>query len=260
MLTIRVSHLILLLSSQIARERELTPGEAYEALMDLPPSVIQQRLETVLVQYHAIEGLPQQLEQLHAQATPAELDWKQDLGFEALRVPREGWLPWRQHGGIIDRRPHHFYADVWNIFRHAPSLIIGEKLERRNRMDSKVVLSDTTPGEKSFALWLEHLLNKIPAAEYRQLNIESLSALASFFRQNPMLMIEDSCALDALIGHAVRLAYLEQHREREAVYAEFKADAWATFYASSPLRTSAFLVAALRSLLTLHRPLASGVA
>ncbi len=250
LLTIRVSHLILLLSSQLAREEELTPGEGYEALMALPPSVIQQRLELVLAEYHAIEALPQQLEQLHAEATLGALDWKQDLGLEKLRVSGDGWLAWRQHGGIIDRRPQKFYGEVWNIFRHTPSLIIGEKLERRNRMDSSVVLSDTTPGEKSFALWLEHLLNKIPAAEYRQLNIESLRVLASFFRQNPTLKIQDACALDAMIGHAVRLAYLEQRADREAQYSEHKADAWATFYASPPVRTSAFLVAALRSLLT----------
>jgi phosphorylase kinase alpha/beta subunit len=252
LLTIRVSHLILLLSSQLAHERGLTAGEAYEALMNLPPSAIQQRLESVLVQYHAIETLPQQLEQLHAHATVSALDWKPDLGLEQLRVAGDGWLAWRQHGGIIDRRPSDFYGDVWNIFRHTPSLVIGEKLERRNRMDSSVVLSDTTPGEKSFALWLEHLLNKIPAAEYRQLNIESLRVLASFFRQNPTLKIDDACALDAMIGHAVRLAYLDQRADREASYSEFKAEAWTAFYASSPARTSAFLVAALRSLLTLH--------
>lgn len=252
MLTIRVSHLILLLSSQLARERGLTPGEGYEELMALPPSMIQQRLEMVLARYHAIEALPQELEQLHAQATPAALDWKQDLGLEKVRLPPEGWLAWRQHGGIIDHRPVSFYMDVWNIFRHAPSLIIGEKLERRNRMDSSIVLSDMTPGEKSFALWLEHLLNRIPAAEYRQLNIECLRVLASFFRQNPTLEIEDACALDALIGHAVRLAYLEHHTDREVAYNEYKADAWAAFYASSPVRTSGFIVAALRSLLMLH--------
>jgi phosphorylase kinase alpha/beta subunit len=250
--TIRVSHLILLLSSQLAREGELAPGEAYEALMALPPSVIQARLETVLVQYHAIEALPQQLEQLHAQASPGSLDWKQDLGLEKLRPPQAGWLAWRQHSGIIDRRPKNFYADVWNIFRHTPSLIIGEKVERRNRMDSSVVLSDTTPREKSFALWLDHLLNRIPAAEYRQLNIESLSVLASFFRQNPTLEIQDACALDALIGHAVRLAYLEQRPDRETTYTEHKAEAWTAFYAGPPQRTSGFLVAALRSLLTLE--------
>ncbi len=254
MLTIRVSHLILLLSSQIARERGLSSGEGYEALLALPPSEIQRRLEGALAEYHAIEALPQQLEQLHAQATPSALDWKQDLGFEKLRVPRDGWLAWRQHGGIVDRRPKNFYTDVWHIFKHAPSLIIGDKLERRNRMDSSVVLSDKTPREKSFALWLEHLLNRIPAAEYRQLNIELLNVLASFFRQNPALQIEDACALDALIGHAVRLAYLEQRPDHEVVYSEHKAEGWTTFYASSPVRTSAFLVAALRSLLTLRRP------
>ena len=193
LLTFRVSHFILLLTSQLAREQNISTGEAYDALMALAPSMVQQRLESVLEQYHAIEDLPQQLEQLQAQAARGALDWKPDLGLEKLRIPREGWLAWRQLRGIIDRRPAHFYADVWNIFRHAPALIIGEKLERRNRMNSSVVLSDMTPGEKAFALLLEHLLNKIGAAEYRQLNIESLSVLASFFRQNPSLQIADDC-------------------------------------------------------------------
>jgi len=249
LLTLRVSHFILLLSSQIAREQHVSPGEGYDALMAMAPSVVQQRLERMLEQYHAIEDLPQELEQLHAQVARDDLDWTQDLGLETLRTPPEGWLAWRQHRGIIDRRPAHFYADVWNIFRHAPALIIGDKLERRNRIDSSVVLSDTTPGETSFALWLERLLNKIAAAEYRQLNIESLRVLASFFRQNPTLRIDDACVLDALIGHAVRLAYLEQHRERDASYNDHKAEAWAAFYASAPERTSLFLVTALRSLL-----------
>jgi phosphorylase kinase alpha/beta subunit len=252
LLTLRVSHFILLLSSQLAREREISPGEGYEALMGLPPSLIQKRLHGVLVEYHAIEALPQQLEQLHGHATPGSLDWKQDLGLEKLRTPREGWLAWRQHRGIIDRRPARFYSEVWNIFRHMHALIIGEKLERRNRMEASTVLSDTTPGEKSFALWLEHLLNKISAPEYRQLNIEALCVLASFFRQNPSLEIADACALDALIGHAVRLAYLDQRPERELSYSDHKADAWNAFYASSPARTSVFIVAALRSLLTLE--------
>jgi phosphorylase kinase alpha/beta subunit len=250
LLTLRVSHFILLLTSQLARERETSAGEAYDALMGLAPSTVQQRLQGVLEEYHAIEDLPMQLEQMNAQATRGDLDWKQDLGLEQLRTPREGWLAWRQHRGIIDRRPPHFYADVWNIFRHMPALVIGDKLERRNRMDSSVVLSDTTPGETSFALWLEHLLNKIVAAEYRQLNIESLTVLASFFRQNPGLQIEDACALDVMIGHAVRLAYLGQYADREAAYSDHKADAWTAFYASAPERTSVFLAGALRSLLT----------
>ena len=105
LLTLRVSHFILLLTSQLAREQDISTGEAYDALMALAPSVVQQRLEGVLEQYHAIEDLPQQLEQLQAQAARGALDWKQDLGLEKLRTPREGWLAWRQLRGIIDRRP-----------------------------------------------------------------------------------------------------------------------------------------------------------
>ena len=92
LLTLRVSHLILLLSSQLAREQGISPGEAYDALMALAPSVVEHRLQRVLEQYHAIEDLPQQLEQLHAQVARGDLDWTQDLGLEKLRVPSEGWL------------------------------------------------------------------------------------------------------------------------------------------------------------------------
>ncbi|MEN9580958.1 MAG: hypothetical protein RJA70_3967, partial [Pseudomonadota bacterium] len=137
--------------------------------------------------------------------------------------------------------------------RHAPGLVIGDKLERRNRMESSIVLSDMTPGEKAFALWLEHLLNKIQAAEYRQLNLESLSVLSSFLRQNPTVRIHEVFALDAIIGHAVRFAYVERHPEREAEYNQHKSDAWSFFYAASPADTSSWLVAALRNLL-LPRP------
>lgn len=248
-LTIRLGHLTLLLSSQLARQRALTADEAYEALMHLPPSVVQSRLETVLERYHAIEGLPQELEQLSAEAAGGTLAWQQDLGLELLAPPDEGWLAWRQHRGIVDRRRKDFYSDVFEIFRHTQGLVIGDKLERKNRMESSSVLSDMTPGEQAFALWLEHLLNKIQTAEYRQLNLEALSVLSSFLRQNPTVKIHDVFPLDAMIGHAVRFAFVEKHPEHEGEYNQRKAEAWNSFYAASPAETSAWLVAALRSLL-----------
>jgi phosphorylase kinase alpha/beta subunit len=36
--------------------------------------------------------------------------------------------------------------------KHCKGLIIGDKLERRNRLDSQLILSEMTPGEKNFAL------------------------------------------------------------------------------------------------------------
>jgi len=250
LITIRIGQLIMLLTSDIMRREKLTTGEAYEALMRLGPSQIQAALEAALVQYHSLEALPQELEHLSADGPAETLHWRQDLGgLEQLETPREGWLAWRQHRGVIDRRSPAFYGAVWNLFRHVPGLIVGDKVDRRNLMDSQVVLSDMTPNEPAFALWLEHLLNKIHAAEYRQVSIEALEVLVAFFRANPAVHIHEPISLDVLIGHAVRLAYLERHPEHDPNYNEHKPEAWESFYASPPAETSVHLSAALRHLL-----------
>jgi phosphorylase kinase alpha/beta subunit len=106
-----------------------------------------------------------------------------------------------------------------------------------------------TPGETAFALWIEHLLNKIPAPEYRQVNLEALTVLADLAMQNPTLHVDDTIVLDVLIGHAVRLAYLHRHPDHEAIYSEHKADAWNAFYALPPLSTTDYLAQAFRYLL-----------
>lgn len=249
LLTIRVSHLILLLASEMAQKNSLAPDEGYEMLMHLAPSQIQRLLETVLTRYHEIQSLPQEQEQLHAPATSSPLGWTPDLGLEKLKPPEGGWLAWRQHHGVIDRRPADFYANTYRLFKHAQGLIIGDRLERRNRMDSQVVLSDMTAGETAFALWVEHLLNRVHSPEYRQLNIEALNVLSSFFAQNPSLRLEDTLSLEAVLGHAVRLAYITAHPEREATYNDNKAGAWDEYYAMSPAETSRTLVAALQQLM-----------
>jgi phosphorylase kinase alpha/beta subunit len=252
LLTIRVGQLINLLTGQLAQERAQSMDEAYEQLMHLAPSQVQSRLEAVLARRRAIERLPQQLEQLDAHSAAGKLAWKPDTSLERLEVPEDGWFAWRQHRGIIDRRPTRFYADVWNIFKHTPALTIGDHMERRNRMDSAVVLSDMTPGERAFALRIEHLLNKVQAPEYRQLNVEALEVLANFFKQNPSLVLDDALSLDALIGHAVMLSYLSEHPEHDTDYNEHKAQAWDSFYASTPAQVSGAIAAALRHLLTVR--------
>jgi len=251
-LTLRIGHFITLLTSQLMRQHQLSANEAYERLVSQPPSQIQQQLEGILAQYRTIEALPQELEHLSAEAASNVVDWEQDSALDRLEMPSEGWMAWRQHRGVIDRRSSDFYDEVWNIFHHVRSLVIGDRLERRNRMDSHIVVSDMTAGETAFALWLEHLLNKVSASEYRQLNIEALHVLARFFRNNPSLRINDDLALDVMIGHAVRLAYLSRHADRESIYHERKSEAWELFYAISPAETSAHLTSALRHLLMLR--------
>jgi phosphorylase kinase alpha/beta subunit len=105
-----------------------------------------------------------------------------------------------------------------------------------------------TPGEKNFALRVEHLLNKIEAPQYRQVNIEALMELAAIAERNPNLQIEDYIVLDVLIGHAVRLAWLERFPEKADLYDEYKAAAWRDFYDTSPTECATYIVKAFRFL------------
>jgi phosphorylase kinase alpha/beta subunit len=250
LLTLRASLLIILLTSQIARAQHATTDEAYEILMDMPPSEIQSRLEAVLENYQTLADLPQKLETLHAHGNTEQLNWQQNLGLEQLEIPLDGWLAWRQHQGILDRRSAEFLAQIWGVLKHTSGLVIGNKMDKRNRISSDLVLSDMTEGEKAFALLIEHMFNNIHAAEYRQLTIETLTALASFFEQNPSLIIEEAIVIDVTIGHAVNLAYVKDFPERQQHYDEHKSHAWERFYQQSPAHSTAFINSALDHLLT----------
>lgn len=244
-LSIRLGYLIMLLVSDLAQRRTLTQDEAYEALMHQPPSRIEAQLRRVLRSYHAREQVLKDQEAIQGKQ-PRKLRYT--VAPSPTPEIESNWWTWRQQAGALNLVPEDFYTSVWHLMMHCQGLVIGEKLERRNRLESRIVLSEMTPGETKFALLIEHLLNKIPAPEYRQLSTEALVALADLFVQNKSLIIDDYLVLDVIIGHAVRLAYLG-HGAESSDYEKSKSAAWATFYERSPTETRAGLVASFRFLL-----------
>lgn len=249
LLMVRVSYLIVLLTSALAHEQQCTQDEAYDQLMHLTPSAIQQHLAAVLAQYQTMQSLLKQMESLHSPQGSETLIWSPNQALEALPTPPQGWREWRRYHGIISRTSDQFYINTWQLFHHTHGLIIGDKFERRNRLESRTILSDMTPGEAAFALRIEHLLNKISVPEYRQVNLEALTVLSDLTKQNPTLYVEDYIVLDVLISHAVRLAYLYRRSERETSYSDHKGETWNSFYALPPISTTDYLARSFRYLL-----------
>lgn len=243
-LTFRVGYLILLITSELAADLQVTQDEAYERLMQLSPHEIQTRLHRTLVGYEGLDKALFKQESLHIRQEE-KIDWVVLLEEEPVV---EDWRRKRQLDGSLNRVPKNFYPRVWKVLQHCRGLVIGDKLERRNRLDSEPLLAEMTPGEKNFALQVEHLLNKIQAPEYRQVNVEALMELAAIAERNPSLQIEDYIVLDVLIGHAVRLAWLEQHPEHAHAYEGYKAAAWRSFYESSPYDCAKYVAQALKFL------------
>ncbi len=251
LLTLRVGYLILLLTSELAAEGGVTQDEAYEQLMHLSPFEIKMRLRICLAGYEGRNQMLRQQESLHVTQPEQDIDWVvlPENQEEVEDVARAGsWVRKRQLDGSAGRVPNHFYPSVWQVLKHCKGVVIGDKLERRNRLDSQPILAEMTPGEKNFALRVEHLLNKIEAPEYRQVNIEALMELAAIAQRNPELQIEDYIVLDVLIGHAVRLAWLERFPDKADRYDEYKAGAWRAFYNTSPTECASYIVKAFRFL------------
>lgn len=248
LLTLRVSYFILLLTSELARELRVTQNEAYEYLMQLSPFEIKNRLRQVLAEYEEMNQILKQQESLRVKQPEKDIEWVVAPVFEEPKMPAGGWRRKRQMEGAVNRVPKDFYPSVWGLLRHCKGLIIGDKLERRNRLDSDIILAEMTPGEKNFALQIEHLLNKIVAPEYRQVNIEALMELAAIAQRNPELKVEEYIVLDVLVGHAVRLNWLGRHSERADRYDEDKAAAWQGFYNTSPYVCASHVLDAFRFL------------
>lgn len=255
LLTLRVGYLILLVTIELAQENSLTQDEAYEQLMQLSPCAVKSRLRQVLAEYAGLNQTLLQQESLHIRQRQA-IQWVVSAEPSEAEVAPSSWRQKRQREGATNRVPKDFYPKVWQVMQHCKGVVIGDKLERRNRLDSDLILAEMTPGEKNFALRIEHLLNKIEAPEYRQVNIETLMELAAIAQRNPNLQIDDSIVLDVLIGHAVRLCWLDRHPEHEHAYDEHKAEAWRNFYETSPRLCASFIAQALRYLTEINRAIA----
>jgi phosphorylase kinase alpha/beta subunit len=251
LLTLRVGYLILLLTTELTQERHLTQDEGYEQLMQLSPHEIQTRLSNVLKGYAEGNQTLFRQESLKVSQPETAIDWAVRSAPLEAKPETEDWLHKRRLDGSVNRVPQDFYPSVWNLLKHCKGLVIGDKLERRNRLESESLLAEMTPGEKNFALQVEHLLNKIQAPEYRQVNIEALMELSAFMEHNPQLYIQESIVLDVLIGHAVRLGWLSKNPQLGDRYDEYKATAWRNFYTSSPYDCARHIVSALRFLIHL---------
>ena len=159
------------------------------------------------------------------------------------------WLQHRQRLGALQRVPRDFYAGIWDLLHHCRGLVIGDKLERRNRLESEPLLSEKTRGERNFASLVEHLLIKIEAPEYRQLCTETLLSLVAFVGANPQVRFDDYLALDVVIGYAVRAGWAQTHPHQPIeAYAQHKASALDLFYRSSPATCRRWQMLALRDL------------
>ncbi len=251
MLTLRVGYFILLITNHLSNEQSVSQDEAYEQLMALAPSKVQSCLRDVIAGFEEMSSLAKTSEYISSEKGAKTIDFSKTVkpSTTAAQEPEDGWRQWRRHIGALSKLDKEFHPKLWQLMHHFKGLIIGDKLKRSNRIDSSSTLSEMTAGEANFALLIEHLFNRIQAPEYRQLNIEALESLASFLATEELL-VNDYLVLDVLIGHAVRLAFVDEHPELEGHYEDHKSEAWEQFYSLKPQDSSSYFIKSFDFLLS----------
>lgn len=248
--TVRVGHILQLILVRQKRETSGTLDQAFNDILFLSPYQLLQKVQETLADYSNTESQLGQVEALKHDG-----DCK-DLGqarFSAAMDTNDhtgaaDWYDWRERQGSVGRENDAFFANVWDILNHCKGLMIGEKLNSKRRLDSEIILSQMTSGEQSFKIHVSHLLNKIQAPVYRQLTVEAIKAIAAIFHSNTV-HIDDTLVTDVIIGHAVRICWLQAHPQHRDRYEEEVSFAWQAFYQLPPHRVANGILDALVHLL-----------
>ncbi|MGR9114592.1 MAG: glycoside hydrolase family 15 protein [Gammaproteobacteria bacterium] len=250
--TLRVGHILQLIIARQQRESGCcTLGQAFNVILSLPPYQLSLKVKETLEDYSNTKVQLNLAEALHYEGECRELG---EARFTTSMDPNDreeihDWYEWREQQGSVGRENDAFFASVWEILHHCKGLTIGDKLNSKNRLVSENILSQMTAGEQSFRLYVSHLLNKIQAPVYRQLTVEALKAVASIFRENSSLQIDDTILTDIIIGHAVRISWLQSHPESKENYEKSVSLAWQHFYQLPPHQVANAILDALIHLL-----------
>ncbi|WP_320035905.1 glycoside hydrolase family 15 protein [Halarcobacter sp.] len=243
-LTMRSWYFVQLLVSNICKEKNIPIADGYEYLISIPPSQIYNSLIEVLSSLSFNIGQMKNQESLFVTSN-SSFNFKFEKN-DKIKENRD-WAEYRKEAGMLSRLSKNFYKGIWYLLQQCRGLVIGDKYNLNNRIDSEITY-DTTAGERSFELRLEGLLQGIEAADYRQLNLEALESLSKIFKENPDIKLEADVMLDVIIGHAVRLAWIKDNSQDN--YDEHRAQAWNSFYKLSPNETDEYFIEAFMYLLT----------
>lgn len=220
-LTLRTWYFVQLLVGQISRQTGMSVDDSYEFLLGLAPHEIYNRLHTVL---------------------KSLTDTVTDKKIDTIQI--DDWAFWRKESGMFSRFSSKFYKAIWYMLQQCEGIVIGDKHNVKNRMNSELTL-DVTAGERSFELRIDDLLQSISESDYRHLNIELIESLARVFRENPKMHVDSDLILDDLMVQAVRVSW------KNGNYEEQSKEAWDSFYTLSPKETDKAFVEAFHSILAI---------
>ena len=121
------------------------------------------------------------------------------------------WLEWRMARGLITHFDENFLKDIWHSLMFANTLVFSNPNGQTFVLNCEVTRSSMTPGEESFAHYIDKLTHQLHPAYYKSAVVESLYAYTQFCINNPQARFNQPVVFREILERAAE-RYVQERK------------------------------------------------
>lgn len=118
------------------------------------------------------------------------------------------WFEWRMARGSLTHLDEVFLQAIWDSLSRAKVLILGDADDLR--VDCEFILSSMTPGESSFALTIDAVIQQLHPAYYKCVVLEALMAFIDVTQENKDIVFTKPLHLGQVLERSAKMFADEQ--------------------------------------------------
>lgn len=237
-LTLRTGQFAQIIMSQLSNNLDGEAAESFDLICNLSPSELMQHIKRVVEHFENSSANQFANEALLLTKGAHHLNKTSYSGKKYQLGDTSDWYMWRDLHGLLPRLNDEFYQGLWQLLEKSHGIIVGNRFDSRTRMASEIVLNMVTSGESQFAHLFEVMISRIDSPSYRQMTVEAIQALIEYVQVNPEIKFQNYLIIEVILGHAVRLNWLEKETSDPGLYNQNKGKAWHHFYLETPERVA----------------------
>ena len=170
-----------------------------ERLGRIAPADVMYKVQTILENLRKVYDQGVNFDFCQKDLTRQTLFAGKDMASTAIDTD---WLEWRQARGLIPHFESSFLKDIWQSLGHTPRLVFGDSSRQDCAIDTKLTQSSMTPGEESFARYIDNLVQQLHPAYYKSAIVETLYNYTQFCKDNPEVKFDKAVVLGEVLEQA----------------------------------------------------------
>lgn len=128
------------------------------------------------------------------------------------------WLEWRTARGLITHFDTNFLKDIWHSLMFAETLVFDNEPSASIRVDCKTARQSMTPGEASFAHFIDQVTHRLYPPAYKSGVIEALYAYTQFCIASPQVRFQQPLLFREVLERAAeRYLHERPHTAKAAM-------------------------------------------